>query len=250
MKKLFISGVLTCSLLLSGIFGIHNTEAATFGDKVADIALKYIGVPYVWGGTTPKGFDCSGFVRYAYNKAGVSLPRTAAEQYALGQAVTKSKLQRGDLVFFSTYKAGASHVGIYLGDNKFVHASSSHGVTVSSLSTSYYNKTYLGSKRIGNTTYGWVLTGDTWYFYKNGVKQTGWLKDGSTWYYLDSNGKMKTGWIYWKNNWYYLDPSGAMQTGWIRTGGKWYYLKSDGSMAKNTTIDGYKLDSSGARISS
>src|SRR5579875_317529 len=248
MKRFFVSGVLIGSLLFSGMFGIHKTEAATFGERVANIALQYIGVPYVWGGTTPNGFDCSGFSRYVYKQAGVNLPRTASEQYAEGQAVDKSNLQRGDLVFFSTYKAGASHVGIYLGDNKFVHASSSHGVTVSSLSTSYYRDTYIGSKRIGNTTNGWVLSNGIWNYYKNGVKQTGWLNDGGTWYYLDSAGKMRTGWLLWNNKWYYLDCSGAMQTGWIRSGGKWYYLYSDGSMAKNTTINGYRVDSNGAWI--
>ncbi|WP_217269621.1 C40 family peptidase [Neobacillus endophyticus] len=228
MKKLFISGLLTCSLLLSGLIVGNKTEASSFGETVANIALDYVGVPYVWGGTSPKGFDCSGFVRYTYHKAGVSLPRTASEQYAEGQSVSKGKLQRGDLVFFSTYKTGASHVGIYLGNNKFIHASTSHGVTVSSLSTSYYNQTYIGSKRIGNTTNGWVLSNDTWYYYKNGQKQTGWLNDNGTWYFLDSDGKMLTG--------------------WVRSSSKWYYLYKDGSMAKNTTIDGYKLDSSGAWV--
>ncbi|MGG1676521.1 NlpC/P60 family protein [Neobacillus sp. NRS-1170] len=245
MKKLMVRGLLSCSLLLSGLMGGHKTEAATFGDKVADIALDYIGVPYVWGGTSPKGFDCSGFTSFTYKQAGVTLPRTASDQYTKGQAVSKSNLTEGDLVFFSTYKAGASHVGIYLGDNKFVHASSS-GVKISSLGESYYTSTYIGSKRIGNTTNGWVHSGSKWYFYKNEVKQTGWIKDNNLWYYLDSNGAMETGWLFWNNNWYYLEASGKMATGWIRSADKWYFLKSDGSMAKSTTIDGYVLGSDGA----
>lgn len=247
MKKLIVTGLLSCSLLLSGLIGGHKTEAASFGDTVADIALDYIGVPYVWGGTSPSGFDCSGFTSYTYKQAGVTLPRTAADQYTKGQAVSKSNLTEGDLVFFSTYKAGASHVGIYLSDNKFVHASSK-GVKISSLTESYYANSYIGSKRIGTTTNGWVKSAGTWYFYKNSVKQTGWIKDGGEWYYLDSNGKMKTGWISYKNEWYFLSSNGDMLTGWVYVGGKWYFLTADGSMAKNTTIDGYVLGSDGAWI--
>ncbi|MFZ7943804.1 NlpC/P60 family protein [Neobacillus sp. 19] len=268
MKKLVVSGLLSCSLLLGGgLFSGHKAEASTLGDKVTNIALEYIGVPYVWGGTSPSGFDCSGYTSYTYKQAGVTLPRTAADQYTKGQAVSKSNLQEGDLVFFSTYKAGASHVGIYLENNKFVHASS-NGVKVSSLTESYYANTYIGSKRIGSTSNGWVLSNNVWYFYKNDVMQKGWIIDGNTWYYMNTDGKMKTGWLYTGNQWYYLAPSGAMLTGWIYPNGKWYYLKqsgnmatgwiydngkwyylnSDGSMAKNITIDGYVLGDNGAWI--
>ncbi|MDQ1144322.1 glucan-binding YG repeat protein [Bacillus sp. SORGH_AS 510] len=248
MKKLIVGGLLSCSLLLSGFIGGQKAEASSFGDKVTDIALDYIGVPYVWGGTTPSGFDCSGFTSYSYKQAGVSIPRTASEQYTKGQAVSKSNLVEGDLVFFSTYKAGASHVGIYLGDNKFVHASSSAGVKISSLTESYYSRTYIGSKRIGNYNNGWVLSGRNWYFYKDGVMQKYWIKDGGTWYYLESNGVMKTGWLLYKNDWYYFASSGAMLTGWVYSGSHWYYLNADGDMAKNTVIDGYRIGSDGAWI--
>jgi len=247
MKKLVVSGLLSCSLLFGGFLTEHKVEASTFGDKVTDIALDYIGVPYVWGGTSPSGFDCSGYTSFTYKKAGVTIPRTAAEQYTKGQAVSKSSLQEGDLVFFSTYKAGASHVGIYLNNNKFIHASS-NGVKISSLTESYYANTYIGSKRIGTTTNGWVLANRTWYYYANGVKKTGWVQDDSNWYYLNSTGAMKTGWLYWQNQWYFLKSSGAMATGWVYSGGKWYFLKQDGAMAKNTSIDGYRLGSDGAWI--
>ncbi|MFF2448966.1 NlpC/P60 family protein [Neobacillus sp. NPDC058068] len=248
MKKLVISGLLSCSLLLGGLVSGQKTEAASVGDTVTDIALEYIGVPYVWGGSSPSGFDCSGFTSYTYKQAGITLPRTAADQYTKGQAVAKGNLTKGDLVFFSTYKAGASHVGISLGGEKFVHASS-NGVKISSLSESYYNQTYIGSKRIGNYNNGWVLSGGKWYYYKNSVKATGWIKDNSRWYYLtEADGSMKTGWLFVDDNWYYLNGSGAMLSGWISTGGKWYFLYNNGSMAKNTTIGGYAVDSNGAWI--
>ncbi len=115
---------------------------------VINTARNYMGVPYVWGGTTPSGFDCSGFTQYVLKKNGVSIPRTTAEQYAAGVSVSKSNLRTGDLVFFTTYKAGPSHVGFYIGDGNFIHASSSKGVTISNLSSTYYSDRYIGAKRV------------------------------------------------------------------------------------------------------
>lgn len=110
--------------------------------------MQYLGTPYVWGGTTPSGFDCSGFTRYVYKQLGYTLSRTAGQQLGNGYAV--SSLQPGDLVFFdNTYatSAAASHVGIYIGNNQFVHAASG-GVKVTSLSDSYYASRYIGARRI------------------------------------------------------------------------------------------------------
>ncbi|UWG95349.1 NlpC/P60 family protein [Dehalobacter sp. DCM] len=113
---------------------------------VVDYALSYVGSPYVFGGSSPKGFDCSGFVMYVYKAAGVNLPHSSFAQFASGTSVAKSDLQPGDLVFFSTYSSGASHVGIYVGSGKFVHAYNySYGVTVSSLSS--LSSRYLGARR-------------------------------------------------------------------------------------------------------
>lgn len=108
-------------------------------------AKKFIGVPYVWGGTTTRGFDCSGFTQYVYRQNGTSLPRTVAQQYAVSKKV--SSPQVGDMVFFTTYKAGASHNGIYIGNNQFIHAGSSTGVTISSMSNSYWAPRYIGAGR-------------------------------------------------------------------------------------------------------
>ena len=112
-------------------------------------ALKYMGVPYVWGGEDPTGFDCSGFVQHVFARHGVRVPRTADLQYEVGRRVTAGKEQPGDLVFFETYCPGASHVGICLGKHQFVHASSSAGqITISDLREDRFRRCYLGAKRV------------------------------------------------------------------------------------------------------
>ncbi|WP_346726966.1 peptidoglycan-binding protein [Bacillus suaedae] len=108
-------------------------------------AATLIGVPYQWGGTTTAGFDCSGFVQYVFNQQGVSLPRTVALQWNSAQAVSTPAV--GDIVFFATINDGPSHNGIYIGNNQFIHSGSSTGVTISSLSNSYWGPRYLGAKR-------------------------------------------------------------------------------------------------------
>ncbi len=128
-----------------------NGGGTSIRQTVVANAKKHIGTPYVWGGTTPSGFDCSGFVQYVLKQSGISLPRTTTEQVEVGTSISKSALQPGDLVFLqNTYRAGVSHVGIYIGDGKMIHASSSKGVTISDLSSSYYTKHYHSSRRVIN----------------------------------------------------------------------------------------------------
>ncbi len=118
------------------------------GGKITDLATKFVGVPYKWAGVTPKGFDCSGFIWYVFDKNSIHLPRTADVQYKAGKPVARGSLQKGDLVFFSTYEAGPSHVGIYIENGKFIHASSSKGVMVSNLADSYWKPRYLNARRM------------------------------------------------------------------------------------------------------
>jgi len=114
---------------------------------LVDNALSLTGVPYVFGGTSKNGFDCSGYTQYVFKGSGISLPRTSQSQFNVGSSVKKEQLQTGDLVFFTTYTQGPSHVGIYVGGGKFVHASNS-GVRTTSLNDSYYESRYLGARRV------------------------------------------------------------------------------------------------------
>lgn len=115
--------------------------------KIVSMCRRYIGVPYVWGGESPGGFDCSGYVQYVFHKNGIRLPRTADIQYEVGQRVKTGQERPGDMVFFETYAPGASHVGVYLGNRFFIHASSSRGVTISSLDEEFFSARYLGARR-------------------------------------------------------------------------------------------------------
>ena len=129
-------------------FAAHIAARTTaIASSLTRSALRFIGVPYVFGGTSSNGFDCSGYVQHVFALLGRHLPRTADAQYAAGRPIDGTMIA-GDLVFFQTYERGPSHVGIYLGDGKFVHASSSHGVTVSALSEGYWRARYLGAKRV------------------------------------------------------------------------------------------------------
>ena len=113
---------------------------------VVGIAMQYLGTPYVWGGASPGGFDCSGFAMYVYAQMGVSLPHNAAMQYnTVGSYVPRDQLQPGDLVFFD----GLGHMGIYIGGGQFIHAPHTGDVVkISSLSDSWYAATYVGAKRV------------------------------------------------------------------------------------------------------
>jgi len=165
-KQAVISFQLDSDLLADGVVGAATIKALNqykpgsiavsrgMGDsrkalQVAAFAKQFLGVPYVWAGRSPAGFDCSGFISYVFDQFGISLPRMADEQFGSGVAVNRHDLQVGDLVFFSTYEPGPSHVGIYIGGGQFIHASSgANEVTVTPLAKQYYAERYLGARRV------------------------------------------------------------------------------------------------------
>ncbi len=143
MRK-FVSALLVTGLLTLGAPSVFADE-----NPLTNTVNQLYGVPYKAAGTDTKGFDCSGFTRYVFQALGVDLPHSSAAQYELGQSVARNDLQPGDLVFFNTSGHGVSHVGIYIGNNTFVHSESGKGVVKTSLDDPYYwSKRYVGAKRV------------------------------------------------------------------------------------------------------
>lgn len=135
--------------------GISNNEdgnvipidTAINATNIIKEATSLLGTPYTWGGTSPKGFDCSGFIQYVYASNNITIPRTVNEIWNFSEVVSTPSI--GDLVFFETYQPGPSHMGIYLGKGDFIHAGSSNGVEISNVNdNNYWNSRYLGAKRI------------------------------------------------------------------------------------------------------
>ena len=127
-----------------GDAGIPIPPSGTLGGQAVAIAMQYLGTPYVWGGASPGGFDCSGLTMYVYSQLGVGLPHNAAAQYGMGVAVPRSDLQPGDLVFFD----GLGHVGMYVGNGAFIHAPHTGDVVKISSLSGWYADTYVGARRI------------------------------------------------------------------------------------------------------
>lgn len=128
-------------------YGYGNYGSASARELIS-IAYNYVGVPYVFGGTTPWGFDCSGYTQYVFRQMGIEIPRTADAQYYSYPKVSSSNLQPGDLVFFETYEYGPSHCGIYIGNGQMLQAGSSTGVTISNVFSGYWGATYIGAVRV------------------------------------------------------------------------------------------------------
>lgn len=123
------------------------TQTSKAGAIIAT-GKQYIGIKYVYGGTTPSGFDCSGFTKYVFGKNGINLPRISRDQYNVGTSISFNNLKPGDLIFFSFAKNGVvDHVGIFIGNGQFINASSSKGVTIYQLGT-YWKGVYVGAKRV------------------------------------------------------------------------------------------------------
>ena len=133
----------------AGITPTGTPRARTSGYEISGTALSLRGIPYRNGGTDPSGFDCSGLVWYVFAQHGVPVPRTVVEQYRAGTSVAPADLQEGDLVFFATTAPGASHVGIVVGGDSFVHAPTSTGVVrVEHLGSTYWSSRFLGARRV------------------------------------------------------------------------------------------------------
>ncbi|MFJ7825240.1 C40 family peptidase [Psychrobacillus sp. NPDC096623] len=150
-----VMAIILLSVLLVTAPFAGNTEAASSvnSSELVATAKDLIGIKYRGGGTSKAGFDCSGFVSYVYKDLGVGLPRTSSGMYSSGSKVNKSDLTSGDLVFFNTSGKGVSHVGIYIGDGKFIHSSSSKGVSIAKVNDPYYwGKRYVGAKRVTDVT--------------------------------------------------------------------------------------------------
>ncbi len=122
---------------------ITSAPPSQYGGVVG-IAMQYLGIPYVYGGSSPSGFDCSGFVMYVYGQMGVSLPHYTVAQYSMGVPVGREDLQAGDLVFFD----GLGHVGIYIGGNEFIHSPHTGDVVKISSMSGWYADTYVGARRL------------------------------------------------------------------------------------------------------
>ncbi|MFB5195498.1 C40 family peptidase [Neobacillus sp. KR4-4] len=149
MLKKIITAMMAMTIILSSLFTTmgDKAEAAYYHTKAISVAKANLGVPYRWGGLSPRGFDCSGLVKYSYGKAGKVLPRTAADMYYKKGYRVKS-LKVGDLMFFSQNKASKpSHVAIYIGGGKMIQSSSSKGVSIASTSNSYWKPRFIGAKR-------------------------------------------------------------------------------------------------------
>jgi cell wall-associated NlpC family hydrolase len=151
---LLVRRLAVCCACAVALFGVPTASAApapdhTAGVDVADLAQHYVGSRYAWGGSSPAGFDCTGFVMWVFGQFGVALPHNEAGQLASGDQIGADDLQPGDVVVFAnTYRRGLSHVGIYLGNGHFVHAvDERHGVQVSELWDGYWGPRFVGASR-------------------------------------------------------------------------------------------------------
>lgn len=147
-KKLLCTLIAFCALLSFTAPTGHAEEISR--DSLVETSQEYLNTPYKYGGTTPAGFDCSGFVLYIFKKFDISLPRRSADQAKAGEAIEKDDLLPGDIVYFKdTPKSKVSHSGIYIGNNEFISSTTSDGIRIDSLDDPYYwGKRYAGARRV------------------------------------------------------------------------------------------------------
>lgn len=152
LSNLVIVGLSLLALLAAMFAPItHKAEASvSWGQEVTEVAKRYMGVKYMAGGTTAKGFDASGFTQFVFDKsaADIKLPRTSKDQYKKGTPVNKNNIKEGDLVFFNTSGKGVSFVGIALSKDKFIAVTVNKGVSIQSMNTKYWKDRYVGARRV------------------------------------------------------------------------------------------------------
>lgn len=139
-------------ILILSVIPVESSYAVSRkATRLRNDAIRFLGVRYVWGGTTPRGFDCSGYVRYLYRRQGIYLPRVAQQQSRVGRIVSRSNMRVGDLMYFSSTRrlSRVTHVGIYIGNGRFIHASSAgKRVIITSVNKSYYRRTLVRIRRV------------------------------------------------------------------------------------------------------
>ena len=152
-RRLFLKAAGGTALALTlawPVAGCGLWGGSGLGQAAAKEAQRHLGAPYKIGGAAPRGFDCSGLTYYVYHRLGLELPRSSAQQAKTGHRIRQSRLQPGDLVFFSTGSGrGVTHVGLYLGNRKFIHApDQGKTVTISDLDSEYYSRRYHSARRV------------------------------------------------------------------------------------------------------
>ncbi|NHM32726.1 C40 family peptidase [Neobacillus terrae] len=152
-SKKILAGFTILAMAIAFMFASSMEKAhasVSWGQEVTAVGMLSLGKPYKWNGTTPKGFDASGYTQYAFktSAAKMTLPHSSKEQYKLGKAVTLKNLKEGDLVFFNTSGKGVSFVGIYLNKDQFLAVTVNKGVSIQSLSSKYWKDRYVGAKRV------------------------------------------------------------------------------------------------------
>lgn len=147
-KAVAVSIVISCVITACSSTTSIRKTGNDVTDKVLQTADQLKGSPYCLNGQTPDCFDCSGFVFYCFAAAQIIVPRTSSELFSSGNAVQPSALAPGDLVFFNTSGKGVSHVGIFIGDNAFIHSSTTSGVIITQMSDRYWSSRYIGARRL------------------------------------------------------------------------------------------------------
>lgn len=149
LKKFIIAFIVLVSFVSLSANKGDKAEAAYFHTKAVKVAKANLGVPYRWGGTSPRGFDCSGLIKYSYARAGKTLNRTAAQMFSGNGHRIYKYIKPGDLMFYAPNKASKpTHVSMYIGNGKMIMASSSKGVMITNTNNSYWHPRYIGTKRI------------------------------------------------------------------------------------------------------